>query len=270
MIRYSNEDGFIKSEGIRDENDSRKVIPVLPKIAIGVFSTKLFEYMVKSFKNKKVGYFGGAGVHRPVYIIEYKNNPFVIFNAGISAPWISSDIEDLNFNGVDTFIIFGNCGVLNKNIKDCSIIIPNKAFRDEGTSYHYLPDSESIKVNTEFKDDFVKILNKYSFTYTEGATWTTDAFYRETKDKIEYFKKKGAICVEMEASAISAVCKRKGLHYFTFYYAGDNLDSIKWDRRSLSQEVNMEKKKEIPILAIELANKIYTNRNILQNGKIVI
>ena len=46
MIKYSEEEGFIKSEGIRDKNDSRKEKVILPKTAIGVFSIKLLESIV--------------------------------------------------------------------------------------------------------------------------------------------------------------------------------------------------------------------------------
>ena len=60
----------------------------------------------------------------------------------------------------------------------------------------------------------------------------------------------------MEASVIAAVCKRKKLNYFTFFYAGDNLDAIEWERRSISQETNFDKKKEVPVFALELAIKI--------------
>ena len=65
----------------------------------------------------------------------------------------------------------------------------------------------------------------------------------------------------MEASVIAAVCKRKCLDYFTFYYAGDNLDAVEWDRRSISQEDGFEKKKEVPILALELASRISKSEN---------
>ncbi len=256
MIRYSEEEGFIKSEGIRDRNDKRLEKVLLPKTAIGVFSIKLLESIVEKFNCEKVGYFGGASFHRPVYVMRHNNKEFTLFNAGISGAWISSDIEDLNYNGVKKFIIFGNCGVLNKTIGDCQIIIPNKAFRDEGVSYHYLPDSESVELSSKYKNDFINILNNHSFDYIEGATWTIDAFYRETKDKIDYFRNKGAICVEMEGSVIAAVCQRKKLDYFTFYYAGDNLDSVEWERRSISQETNFEKKQIVPLLAIELAEII--------------
>lgn len=57
---------------------------------------------------------------------------------------------------------FGNCGVLDSKIEDCSIIIPTKGFRDEGTSYHYVSPSETIEINPDYKEDFIKILNEYN------------------------------------------------------------------------------------------------------------
>ena len=60
----------------------------------------------------------------------------------------------------------------------------------------------------------------------------------------------------MEGSTIASVSKYLGIDYFTFYYAGDNLDSVEWDERSLSQLTNIDKKKEVTILALELAKKI--------------
>ena len=53
--------------------------------------------------------------------------------------------------GVEKVIIFGNCGVLDANIEDCSIIIPTLGYRDEGTSYHYVPESETIEINPDYK-----------------------------------------------------------------------------------------------------------------------
>ena len=108
----------------------------------------------------------------------------------------------------------------------------------------------------EEQEKFIEILKKYDFSYTKGFTWTTDAFYRETKEKIDYFKANGAICVEMEGSAIAAVCKRKKLDYFTFYYAGDNLDAAEWEERSIRGLSNIDKKKQVMTLALELAQNI--------------
>ena len=256
MIIYSPEEGIIKPYGIKKMDGTKDVNFKLPHIAIGIFSIHLLNDIVEKFECHKVGKITCANCERPVYIVKYKDIKITLFMAGVSGPWISTDIEELSANGVDTFIIFENCGVLDKKIEDCSIIIPNKAFRDEGTSYHYVPDSESIEMNKEYKNIFKHVLDENGYKYEEGATWTTDGFYRETKDKIEMFKQKGAVCVEMEGASIAAVCEYKKLKYFTFYYAGDNLDAVEWEERSLGQLTSFEKKARVPYLAFELARKI--------------
>lgn len=65
---------------------------------------------------------------------------------------------------------FGNCGVLDSKIEDCSIIIPTKVFREEGSSYHYVEDSETIDVNPKYVDEFIEILDEYNFEYTKEYT----------------------------------------------------------------------------------------------------
>lgn len=255
MIRYSEEEGFIKAKGIKFREGQDSKIR-LPKVAVGVFSRHLFNDVVEKFSCKAVGYISCSNSERDVYILKYKDTEITFFMAGVGGPIISVDIEGLAAQGVEKFIIFGNCGVLDSKIEDCSIIIPTMSFREDGTSYHYVEASDTIDMNPKYIEEFIAILNKFDFDYTKGYTWTTDAFYRETKDKIDYFKSNGVVCVEMEGSVIAAVCKRKKLDYFTFYYAGDNLDSTEWDERSLSGLTNIDKKKEVMFLALELAIKL--------------
>jgi uridine phosphorylase len=255
VIKYSNEKGFIKAKPIKSV-DGKKRVNNLPEIAVGVFSRHLYEDVISKFPCEEVGILSVANMERKVYKLNYKDKEITFFMAGVSGPWIAGDIEELHASGVDKFIIFGNCGVLDSKIVDCSIIIPTKGFRDEGTSYHYIDDDYLIDMNPKYKDEFIEVLKKYNFDYTEGYTWTTDAFYRETKDKVKYFKDNGAVCVEMEATAVAAVCKYLNIDYFTFYYAGDNLDSAIWDERSLSGLTKLDKKKEVMTLALELARKI--------------
>lgn len=255
MIGYSEQEGFIRPKGIKFKEGQDTNIR-LPKVAVGVFSRHLFYDVVQKFSCREVGLLKCANAEREVFILNYKGVDITFFMAGVSGPWISADMEELHAQGVEKFIIFGNCGVLDSSIEDCSIIIPTKAFRDEGTSYHYQPASDMIDIDLKYEQDFLEILDKYKFDHTRGYTWTTDAFFRETLEKIEYFKKNGAVCVEMEGAVIAAVGKRLGVDYFTFYYAGDNLDSTEWDERSLSGLTNIDKKKEVMLLALELAVKI--------------
>lgn len=255
MIRFDDSEPFIKPYGIKFRENQDPNIK-LPKIAIGVFSRHLYKDIIEKFSTKEVGYISGANLERDVYVINYKGVYLTLFMAGVSGAWLCADMEELHAQGVEKFIIFGNCGVLDSNIEDCSIIIPTLAYREEGASYHYIEESDSIEMNPKYIDDFIDILNKYNFDYIKGPTWTTDAFYRETKNKIKRYQELGVKTVEMEGASIAAVCKYLNIDYFTFYYAGDNLDSVEWDERSLSGLSNIDKKKEVAILALELAIKL--------------
>ena len=169
MIKFSEEEGFIKAHGIKFREGQDKNIK-LPSVAVGVFSRHLFDDVIEKYSALEVGYFSCANMERNIYIIKYKDIEIVFFMAGVSGPWIAGDIEELYSAGVQKVIIFGNCGVLDSKIEDCSIIIPTKGFRDEGTSYHYVSPSETIEINPDYKEDFIKILNEYNFDYTEGYT----------------------------------------------------------------------------------------------------
>ena len=255
MIRYDDSEPYIKPRGIKfRENQDPKI--KLPKVAIGVFSNHLFKDIVEKFSTMEVGYISTANLERNVYIINYNGTLITLFMAGVSGAWLCADIEELHAQGVEKFIIFGNCGVLDSKIEDCSIIIPTLAYREEGASYHYVPESDTIEMNPKYIEEFIDILNNYKFNYIKAPTWTTDAFFRETKNKIKKYQELGVKTVEMEGASIAAVCKYLNIDYFTFYYAGDNLDSVEWDERSLSGLINIDKKKEVTILALELAVKL--------------
>ena len=66
MIIYSDEEGLIKSEGIKYDQDQERII--LPKIAVGVFSKELFNDVIQKYKCKDVGYMNTANLRRNVYV----------------------------------------------------------------------------------------------------------------------------------------------------------------------------------------------------------
>ena len=71
MIKYSNEEGFIKAKGIKfRENQDRNI--VLPKVAVGVFSRHLFEDVIEKFSCLEVGYISCANMEQNIYILKLK------------------------------------------------------------------------------------------------------------------------------------------------------------------------------------------------------
>ena len=228
----------------------------MPEVAIACFSDILFNKIVDGGKCIEIGKLHNTNGYKSIYEIEYKGCRFALFMMAIGAPAAVADIEDVHQMGANKFIVFGNCGVLDQNIDDCAIIIPNRALRDEGTSFHYMEPTNDITLNKKYVSEFKEILNDFGYSYVEGTTWTTDAFYRETREKVAKRRNEGAITVEMEASAMQAVADFRGIDLFTFFYAGDNLAGNEWDKRSLSGEVKLDEKSRIAYLALELAYKI--------------
>ena len=231
-------------------------VPDFPETVVSVFSHHLFASVLNFLGGKVIAQTHDVDGIWPVYEVFYKEKRFAFYKARLGAPACVGSFEDVIPMGAKRIILLGNCGVLDRSIKDCGIIIPTKAIRDEGTSYHYAPAGDYIDVNTKYVADFISVLDEFGYPYIKGITWTTDAFYRETKDKVDNRKKMGAVCVEMECAAMQAMCNFRNVEFFQFLYAGDNLDHASWDPRSLSGTAKLEDKEKIALLAFELACRI--------------
>lgn len=227
-----------------------------PAITISMFSKELFEQCLVYFEPHAIADVSCANGLNPIYEVTYKGHRFSLYKSYVGEPMCIGDYEEIRVLGSKKLILLGNCGVLDKNIKDCGIIIPTRAIRDEGCSYHYAPASDFIDVNTKYIPEFKEVLQECGYPYVEGTTWTTDAFYRETQDKVKKRKEMGAICVEMECAGMQAMCQFRGIDFFQYFYAGDNLDHHEWQPRSIHGNDKLDEKLKIALLAFELGCKI--------------
>jgi len=231
-----------------------------PEVTVSCFSHGLFEKLLAFFEPEVIAHVrGGINGASPVYGVEYRGMRFAFYQSYVGEPKCINDYEELIAMGSKRLILFGSCGVLDKNITDCSIIIPTRALRDEGCSYHYAPPADAIEVNTKYREEFRQVLSELGYSYVEGTTWTTDAPYRETREKVNRRREQGAVCVEMECAGMQALCNFRNTEFFQFFYAADNLDHPQWDRRSLSGLDKLDDKTKIGLLAFELGLKIVKN-----------
>lgn len=228
----------------------------IPKVAVTCFSKATFKRMLDTFGGQKITIRSLANLDIIVYKTLYNNTKVAMYLSPVGAPACALLLEDIFALGIEKVVMFGTCGVLDKSIEDCSIIIPTGAVRDEGTSYHYAPASDEIEVNLKYTDEFIDLLNDFGCSYTKGKTWTTDAFYRETADKMKARKEQGCICVDMECSAVAAVAAFREKEVFQFFYAADNLDADEWDMRSLDNMDKLDEKDKAAVIAMEMAIKL--------------
>ena len=131
------------------------------------------------------------------------------------------DMELLIASGIKKFVAFGTCGRLNKNIAKNTIILPTSAYREEGTSYHYLPESDEIEVDQLLLQKAKSVFDKTTLTVIEGKIWTTDAVYRETYGKVKLMQERGCLGVDMELSALLALAKYRDVKFFQFLIGDD-------------------------------------------------
>ena len=167
-----------------DPNEVENMIPNFPKIGVSCFSKKLTDRIVEIFNAEEIALLSNANGKIPVYKLNYKGKEIVFFMSRVGGPACTISYEEILAMGLEKLVLFGTCGVLDKDIDDLAIIIPNVAIRDEGTSYHYKEVSDEIIVNRKYKKEFEEILKQHNYSYVEGKTWTTDAPYRETRDKV--------------------------------------------------------------------------------------
>ncbi|MDE5539450.1 MAG: nucleoside phosphorylase, partial [Bacilli bacterium] len=218
-----------KNSIIRPQNLVKK-ITISENCVITFFADEL-EKIIEKYPNKVLEYFKFDSFKLPIYEVNYNGNKIVLIQAMVGAPAAARQVEDLIVRGCNKFIVCGDCGVLDKDIGVGHIILPTAAIRDEGTSYHYIKPSKEIKMNKEVLKVLEKNLIKNNIQFIKAKTWTTDAFYRETKSKVIRRKSEGCLAVEMEASAYMAVAKFNNVKLGQILYASDNLDSKDWNRR---------------------------------------
>lgn len=224
------------------DNQSRAIIeprrdPLAPAVdaCIVTFSWEIERFVTAHYPCERIGSFFFATGETPVYRIDDRGKRFAFFKTYVGAPACVGTVEDtLSLFRTDKYVVFGGAGCLNKEIAHGKVMIPTRAYRDEGTSYHYAPASDEIAVKNA--DTVAAFMRKSGIPFVLGKTWTTDAYYRETVNQFEKRKKDGCISVEMECAALQAVCDFRGLELYMFFTSGDLLDAPEWDERHQAGE----------------------------------
>jgi uridine phosphorylase len=129
-----------------------------------------------------------------------------IIGCAVGAPFAVLVAEQLFASGCRLLISVTSAGQIAAREEPPYFVLIDRALRDEGTSYHYLPPSTFAEpVDATLLARIEQALSGLSgIAVHRGATWTTDAPYRETEGAITYARNLGILAVEMEAAALYA------------------------------------------------------------------
>ena len=211
----------------------------LPGRAIIVFDQGDLKRLLNKRKHKLIDAWTNF---RWIYEIDDSNT--IVTKSYFGGPNVAALIEELSVFGVKEFVLWGYCGGIGEAVNLGDIIIAQGALREDGVSHHYLDNKESIPPSAPCDKEGVEGFSGCDFVYTDwfdrwekeavdvgilkGLIWSCDALYRETRDKIEKYRKLGISAVEMEVASFYAVCSYRQLKCVAFLVVSDLLKHGRW------------------------------------------
>jgi uridine phosphorylase len=175
------------------------------------------------------------GVH-PVYGYDAGGERIAVFHPGVGAALAGGFFEESMAHGCRRFIAVGTAGGLVPSLTIGHVIVPTFAIRDEGTSYHYLAPSRSVEPSPQAVAALQATLDRHDVPHVTGGTWSTDGFYRETRRKVERRVAEGCLTVEMEAAALFAIARFRGVPIAQLLTTSDDLSGEDWSGFTLSRD----------------------------------
>ncbi len=171
-----------------------------------------------------------------IYVLNNGQEDVCLVQSLIGAASATMILDTLLSCGVKKVIAVGSCGVL-ADLPENAFIVPTKALRAEGTSYHYLPASRYIELDSEPINAIESTFKKHGLPFVTCTTWTTDGFFRETRDMVKYRLSEGCSVVEMECAALAACARKRRASYGQFLFTADSLANVtEYDARDFGSD----------------------------------
>ena len=150
-----------------------------------------------------------ACYHTDLHTFTHHNIQFGIVGCAVGASFAVLVAEELFSSGCELLISVTSAGQIVERREPPYFVLIEKALRDEGTSYHYLPPSDFSAIRPGLLSVFDNAFSHATVQVYRGSTWTTDAPFREAEDAIEHCKTLEIVGVEMEAAGLYAFAEAR-------------------------------------------------------------
>ena len=174
---------------------------------------------------------GWACYHTEMLTFEAGGMPVGIVGCAVGAPFAVLVAEQMFASGCDLLLSVTSAGRIASDLPDsaCFVLI-ERALRDEGTSYHYLPAGDPFAhADMELIHYVAGAIADAGLPVLRGATWTTDAPFRETEEAIAWAAAHGVLAVEMEAAALYAFAQTRGAAVLCFAHVTNRMAQVEGD-----------------------------------------
>jgi uridine phosphorylase len=172
---------------------------------------------------------GWACYHTDLYVFRHQGHEYGMVDRAVGAAFAVLIAEELFASGCQFLVSMTSAGQILPVQEPPYFIVIDRALRDEGTSYHYLPPSDYSVADAHLARIAQEALTAAGVSVQVGATWTTDAPFRETQRAIDAALQDGILAVEMEAAALYAFAKARGRSVLCFAHVTNQMGRIEGD-----------------------------------------
>jgi uridine phosphorylase len=197
-----------------------------------------------------------ACYHTELYRFVDAGIEFGIVGCAVGAAFAVLIAEELFVSGCRLLISMTSAGQLVPLRPPPYFILIDQALRDEGTSYHYLAPSEFSTANDVLLTTTRGAFDNLQVPVVRGATWTTDAPFRETAEAIAVMREKGVLAVEMEAAALYAFAHVRPRPVLCFAHVTNQMGRIDGDFEKGEADGSRDALQLIAIAADRLRSRV--------------
>jgi uridine phosphorylase len=172
---------------------------------------------------------GWACYHTDLHVFRHEGHDYGIVGSAVGAAFAVLIAEELFASGCRLLISITSAGQILAVRKPPYFVVIDRALRDEGTSYHYLPPADYSEADARLIGLAREALAAAGMPVAMGATWTTDAPFRETQAAIDAAARAGILAVEMEAAALYAFARARDKPVLCFAHVTNQMGRIDGD-----------------------------------------
>lgn len=172
---------------------------------------------------------GWVCYHTDLFVLEDDGLMLGVVGCAVGSSFAVLVAEELFASGCKLLISVTSSGQITPVQAPPYFILIDRALRDEGTSYHYLPPADYSDAPKPLIEVLQGAFDDLAIPVLQGPTWTTDAPFRETEDAIESMRQRGLLAVEMEAAALYAFAKARSKSVICFAHVTNQMGKIDGD-----------------------------------------
>jgi uridine phosphorylase len=170
-----------------------------------------------------------ACYHTQMDVFTHNGIEYGIVGCAVGAPFAVLVAEEMFASGCELLISVTSSGRITAHADPPYFVLIQKALRDEGTSYHYLPPSDYAHLSPDLDALLAGAFHALPEPVHLGATWTTDAPFRETAFAVDAARAAGIMAVEMEAAALYAFAEARAKPVICFAHVTNQMGTVHED-----------------------------------------